>query len=261
MNRTVITAALVLMIALTAAAAGLASSSRTAGTLELEASLKSKYRFGDYCPPSAPPLGECVRFTAEGPASGLGATTVTYTKVVTGELDCPVIQFSTAVFAVAGKGELELSRSGKACGPTAPASVGPLTYTVTRGTGIYQGASGTLQFTSYVATINLSCRCGAGSDKWTGTLTVPDADFDVVAPTLTGGASKTVRVRKNARRVRVRYTVTANDAVDGQVPVVCTPSSGSWFRLGRTLVACTASDTSGNAATARFTVDVKRARA
>jgi hypothetical protein len=66
--------------------------------------------------------------------------------------------------------------------------------------------------------------------------------------------------RADARRARVTYAVHASDAVDGTVPVSCRPRSGSRFRIGRTVVRCSATDSSGNTATARFTVRVKRRR-
>ena len=39
---------------------------------------------------------------------------------------------------------------------------------------------------------------------------------------------------------RVSFKVTATDAVDGPVPAVCAPKSGSRFRIGRTTVRCSA---------------------
>ena len=98
----------------------------------------------------------------------------------------------------------------------------------------------------------------AGTDTFTGTLTVPGLEFDLTPPTLSGAANKTVRARKGSRRVRVPFKVTASDAVDGAVPVSCRPRSGSRFRIGRTRVKCSAMDLSANAQTARFTVVVKR---
>jgi hypothetical protein len=56
----------------------------------------------------------------------------------------------------------------------------------------------------------------------------------------------------------VTYTKpTATDAKDGVRAVTCTPASGTFFRLGKTTVKCTASDTKGNTATATFTVWVQ----
>jgi probable HAF family extracellular repeat protein len=51
-------------------------------------------------------------------------------------------------------------------------------------------------------------------------------------------------------------TPTASDNCDGNVPVVCTPPSGSLFTVGSTSVTCRASDTSSNSDSCSFTVDV-----
>jgi hypothetical protein len=101
---------------------------------------------------------------------------------------------------------------------------------------------------------------GFGTERWIGTLVVPGLEFDVMPPTLSGTTSKTVRAPKGAKRVRVTYTVTASDAVDGQVPVTCVPRSGSRFPIGRTVVRCLATDSSANTVTARFIVTVRPRR-
>jgi hypothetical protein len=55
----------------------------------------------------------------------------------------------------------------------------------------------------------------------------------------------------------VTYTnPTAVDAIDGPVPVVCTPPSGSLFPIGTTTVTCSASDTHGNTSVSSFSVVV-----
>ena len=58
----------------------------------------------------------------------------------------------------------------------------------------------------------------------------------------------------------VSYSVNATDATDGPVPAACLPKSGSVFPVGRTTVTCTPVDGSGNTATARFAISVKRVR-
>lgn len=69
------------------------------------------------------------------------------------------------------------------------------------------------------------------------------ADFDALASSSSGGT--------------VAYTTpTANDAIDGSVPINCTPSSGSFFSLGTTPVSCSAQDGSGNTSSASFNVSV-----
>src|SRR5262249_49634674 len=97
-----------------------------------------------------------------------------------------------------------------------------------------------------------------GVDTWIGTLVVPGLEFDVTPPTLRGATSKTVRAPRGAKSVRVTYKVTASDNARSQVPVVCTPRSGSRFPIGRTTVECSASDSSGNPANAAFRVVVSR---
>lgn len=53
------------------------------------------------------------------------------------------------------------------------------------------------------------------------------------------------------------YTVTAQDAVDGPVPVALNIGSGSTFSLGTTMVNASATDRAGNTATGSFTVTVR----
>ncbi|MGI8854358.1 MAG: HYR domain-containing protein, partial [Thermomicrobiales bacterium] len=55
----------------------------------------------------------------------------------------------------------------------------------------------------------------------------------------------------------VTFNVTAQDAVDGPLPVSCNPSSGSLFKLGTTNVTCTATNSFGLQGTRRFTVTVR----
>ena len=75
-------------------------------------------------------------------------------------------------------------------------------------------------------------------------LTVADV---VVNATSAGGAVAT-------------YVVTAADDTDPNPIVLCNRPSGSTFPIGTTTVTCTATDASGNQATASFTVRVKGAQ-
>lgn len=58
----------------------------------------------------------------------------------------------------------------------------------------------------------------------------------------------------------VTYAVTATD-LSGTATLTCSPTSGSTFPIGTTMVACQAHDASGNAATGTFSVTVKGATA
>jgi hypothetical protein len=130
--------------------------------------------------------------------------------------------------------------------------------TITGGTGIYAGASGS---GTMVKTLIPGTSGGAhGKDVWDGTLLVPGLAFDTVAPVLHGATAKTVVRPRGAKLVRVTYRVSATDETDGAVPVSCIPHTGSRFNLGRTLVNCSATDKSENTARARFTVTVRAQR-
>lgn len=209
------------------------------------------------CPPNAPPnASTCATRTGSGVVPGLGRVTESYTFFAQ---DCGgsfrVLETS-ALLAVEGKGELQLAlEPDDQCVPSALVASRP--FTVTSGSGIYSGASGggTVGHNAHYTTSG-----AAGNDTWTGTLNVPGLEFDVAAPTISGAVNKTVRVPKRAKRVRVSYRVAASDGVDGPVPVGCAPKSGTRFKVGRTAVTCKATDTSGNAKSARFTVTVKRRR-
>ena len=52
------------------------------------------------------------------------------------------------------------------------------------------------------------------------------------------------------------FSVTALDNVDGAVSAICTPASGSTFKIGATTVTCSAQDAAGNSGSASFVVTV-----
>ena len=80
----------------------------------------------------------------------------------------------------------------------------------------------------------------------------PAGDTD--APVLSLPASFAV-VAAGPGGADVGWTATANDAVDGPVPVTCTPPQGT-FPIGTTRVTCTAADAAGNRASGSFDVTV-----
>jgi hypothetical protein len=248
--------------ALTAATSATGAPDRATGTLQIDATLITTRTSSDaYCPPGTSATALCFRYVGDGSIGGLGRVTSTYTKIIRmGYADCEVLFVTPVVIEVAGKGTLELSRPGPTCWRfSLPITIGPLEFTVGGGSGRYSGATGSVTFTTNVFERDQGVR-GASRDEWKGALAVPGVEFDVTPPTIEGAIAKNVRAPKRAKRVRVRYAVTAHDAVDGSVPAVCRPSSGSFFKLGRTLVACTAADTSANTSRAQFTVTVTRRR-
>jgi hypothetical protein len=163
---------------------------------------------------------------------------------------------STGRLTVPGRGEItfELSDGAECVGYEAVWDEAQ-ELAFTGGTGSFVGASGS----GKVERFDDDDHPRGLLEIWTGTLTAAGLPLDFTAPRLTGAAGKTTRAAKGARRARVTFKVTATDDVDGVIPVSCHPRSGSRFRVGRTVVLCAATDSSGNTATARFTVTVRRA--
>jgi hypothetical protein len=159
--------------------------------------------------------------------------------------------------ALAITGDTGSRRFGEACAPGTLDTILSHTrsFTVVGGTGAYTGATGAGSIRREAQFVGAGA---AGTDFVTGTIAVPGLDFDLVPPKISGATAKTVRAPKGARSARVTYRLKALDDVDGGVPVICKPKSGTRFRIGRTLVVCTATDRSGNSQVARFWVTVRR---
>jgi hypothetical protein len=193
----------------------------------------------------------CFQTESQGLFPGLGR--VSYPTFVVADnplAGCPHVRGFEIRLTVAGKGTIDVAiADGSECVFSGTYS---RPFEVTGGTGVYSQASGRGTFTRRALPPHQN-------DTWSGTLVVPGLEFDLTAPTIQGASSKSVRAPSGATRARVRYAVTAQDAVDGRVPVACTPRSGSVFKVGRTKVTCSATDTSGNAQSASFTVRVLRA--
>jgi hypothetical protein len=232
------------------------------GTFTLAAELPVRYP-PKACAPGTPSSIECFARAGSTTIRGLGTVTESYPYSVDSlPLGCALNQVrvlpAPVQLAVAGKGEIELRVDGSGCldrVPPAPVQ-GVETFTITGGTGKYAGASGL----GTIAHVSNGPPAWSGRDTWTGTLVVPGLEFDLTAPILTGTRNRTVRAPRGKKRVRVKYAVSARDEVDGAIRAACRPKSGSWFKVGRTRVQCSATDTSGNESRAAFLVTVRRAR-
>lgn len=252
-----------IVAAVTAACVGFfgdpdSSSSSAAGTLTFRATIGATSN-PITCPPKWATVDNCFRRTGTANTPGLGSVTESYDWAFQiGPPTCPAgvtkPLATTGSLLVAGKGELHVALAdGAQCVDIEPVRNMPQDFTITGGTGIYEGASGS-------GRVERALGGGVGTETWIGTVVAPNVEFDLTPPTLVGATSKTVRAPKGAKSVRVTYKVTANDAVDGDVAASCAPRSGSRFTVGRTLVTCSASDSSANTATAKFRVTVRRAR-
>lgn len=223
------------------------------GTLNLRAPLNVNSD-GVACPPSAPPDADCRARTGRGSVAGLGTVSEDYVWSFASS-GCPanlVKPLATSGrLVVAGKGELHFALDGGRCVDVEPVRNEPQTFTIIGGTGAYASATGS-------GTVERALSGGVGTETWTGTLAIPGVEFDLTPPTVTGATSKTVRAPRGAKGARVVYKVTASDTADGSIPVSCSPRSGSRFPIGRTVVSCSATDSSANTASASFRVTVKR---
>ena len=106
-----------------------------------------------------------------------------------------------------------------------------------------------------VGTTTVTCTATDGSGNSASksfTVTVKDTVKPVV--TVPGGMTAEATGPAGAP---VDYSASATDNVDGSITPSCSPSSGSTFPLGATTVTCTATDSSGNKASASFGVTVQ----
>ena len=255
-------AVVVLVIAAAAIAVAAPRSSsapHAAGTLSLVASI------GVLSDPVACPAGrtpepdDCRARTGKTLVRGLGLVSETYTwSYRMGPPACPSALgrplATTGRLSVAAKGEIHFALAdGARCIEQDPLRNEPQSFTITGGTGAYEGASGS-------GTVERSISAGSGTERWTGTLTVAGFEFDLTRPTIAGAANRVVTAKRGEKTARVAFRVTARDDRDGALATRCTSKSGSRFKVGRTRVSCSATDTSANTASAAFTVTVRKAR-
>jgi HYR domain-containing protein len=228
------------------------------GTLQVNGTLLVKFGAVD-CAAGTPATTKCfgdVPLRGDVVA-GLGEVTFAPTTLYWDNYGSPCGHVHVQIpILVAGKGEIDLAVAVTGCwtGDNFP----PAAVTVSGGSGRYAGASGSGVLEFHTANIT-GPLAGNRNVTWTGTLDVAGVTFDTTPPQITGATSRVVKTRLAAGK-RVRYSVSAADATDGPVPAACLPNSGSLFRVRRTTVTCTAVDGSGNTATARFVITVKRVR-
>ena len=241
-----------------------AESQGATGALNMNARLSLVSILGP-CPPGVS-ASSCAARTSTGPFAGLGQVTGRYTFLLdVGPPTCAngwgKARAYPVRFAIASKGEIhfELAPAAECLNEEQDfaARAQTQTFTVTGGTGIYAGASGT---GTVARSLGTTATGSAGTETWTGTLTVPGLEFDVTAPTLAGATNKTVRAKKGAKSARVAFRVTAQDDRMARCRSRVRPRSGSRFKLGRTRVTCAATDSSGNTAKAAFRITVRATR-
>lgn len=103
-------------------------------------------------------------------------------------------------------------------------------------------------------TVAYSAVDGSGNN---GSTSVILTVTDTTAPSISGTPANISTTTMNAGGKVIIWTdPAASDIVDTDVPVNCSPASGSTFPIGTTSVTCSATDDSGNNAQSSFTVQV-----
>jgi len=90
-------------------------------------------------------------------------------------------------------------------------------------------------------------------------VSIVDDDGDIVAPQIASKADVVVEVKMSGTATIVVSFAnpSAIDNVDGMLATTCSPTSGSKFPYGRTIVNCTAEDRAGNIGSTKFGVVVR----
>jgi hypothetical protein len=105
-----------------------------------------------------------------------------------------------------------------------------------------------------VTTVTCSATDAAGN---TASVSVHVTVQDTTAPTL-GLTADQVLAATSPDGAVATFNPVATDIVDGNVVVHCTPTSGSTFPIGTTVVTCSATDQAGNTTHGSFSINVRR---
>jgi hypothetical protein len=215
------------------------------------------------CPSGYPPTAEC-HSRPGGPVAvpGLGFVAQSYVAAVDlAPTGCPadtqkILSYPSRLI-VKDRGQIFIAVA--ASSTCAEAGVPLLSvaqsFTITGGTGVFAGASGS----GVVSRTHAGCCPGFGTDNWNGTITAPGFAVDLTPPTIKGAHNRVVHAPAAAKRLRVKYKVTAHDAMDGALRPTCRPRSGSRFPVGRrSTVRCSVTDRSANLGRAKFKITVLR---
>jgi hypothetical protein len=211
-----------------------------------------------YTPPTATDNVDASVSVSCTPASGsvfpLGTTTVT----------------CTATDAAGNSSSVTFTVTVEDTTPPAIGSVTNLGLEATGATGAIVTYTAPTATDTVAGSVPVTCTPASGSTFPLGTTTVTcsatdgtnsaSKTFDVTikdttAPALVMPSAVTVEATSPSGAVAT-FSGSANDLVNGSLPLTCTPPSGSTFALGGNTVTCTAVDAAGNSASDTFTVTV-----
>lgn len=222
---------------------------REGPTLVFDVSIVSKF-VETTCPPGLSKGTECFRYNAGKIVSGLGRTSLAWNETINRTGSCGIWKILDGSW-ITPKGTIPFSGTSEGC-PSVNEGTGA-TVQIMFAPGS-SGASGTA--TAKFGQAHISA-IKTEPVRWGGTLAIPNVTFDTTPPEIAHVANKVVKMDRG-HRGRAFYKVAARDAIDGLLKTKCRPRSGSFFPIGRTRVTCSATDTSGNAASTSFLVIIKR---
>ena len=188
----------------------------------------------------------------------LGTTTVSVTatdaagNTATGTFDITVRDTTVPSLSVPANQTLEATGPGGAVATyTAAANDAvsgnvPVTFNVASGSTFGLGTT----------TVTVSAKDAAGNTA-TGTFTV--TVVDTTAPVINVPGQPVIAFATSTAGAAVNFTATAQDVVDGALPVTYSQQPGSIFAPGQTVVTVTATDAHGNRSQATFVVWVQYA--
>jgi hypothetical protein len=208
------------------------------------------------CDGSAPASARCFLVLEKGAWPGVGTVSLREIVVQSGITDAEFCEpQSRAGVLTFPTGTISFAASGTDCPATRELLGGYRAviadWQVTGGTGRFAGITGDGE-----VNVRPEDEGDEVNSHFSGSLAAAGLTFDVAPPRIAMPRTLVVRAK---RPVAVRYRLpVATDGVDGRIPVQCAPRSGSRFPLGRTTVACSATDKSANTAVGRFAVVVRR---
>jgi hypothetical protein len=199
--------------------------------------------FEQHCGGFAPALFGSVRFNSSAsgvlpfggayPSFRITISPPAHGRIYGGDIDCE-----------ASSGRCTMTRS----------TAGPLTLTATPASGYaFVEWTGDCSGRSASTTVDVDTASKYCAARFSRTLA------DMQQPVFSRLPSDQHVLTSRAAGTRVTWMPPiAVDAVDGPVAVLCAPASGTMFPVGDTAVSCTATDRTGNQATAGFGVTVTR---
>ena len=192
---------------------------------------------------------------SSGAAFPVGATTVSCTatdlsgNTKTGSFSVTVVDTTAPKLTLPAPVSVEATGPSGAVVTYAAASAADV---VDASPAVTCSAASGSTFALGTTTVTCTARDAAGNTA-SGSFAV--AVTDKTAPTLSAPRSLTTNAT-SAKGVRVTFRATASDTVDTSPLVSCKPASGTLFKIGRTVVRCSATDDAANATSASFTVVV-----